>query len=68
MSGAASPRPVAAPIAAPLLTVEETADLLRVHPSTVRRLVRGGQLEVRHIGRAVRIPRTSLDRLVAMGA
>jgi excisionase family DNA binding protein len=37
-----------------LLTTGEAADVLRVHPRTVQRLVERGQLEAIHLGAAVR--------------
>ncbi len=37
-----------------LLTTQETADLLRVHPRTIQRLVERGQLSAVHVGAAVR--------------
>ena len=40
--------------AAGLLTTNETAALLHVHPRTVQRLVERGQLEAIHLGTAVR--------------
>jgi excisionase family DNA binding protein len=43
-----------APDSAPLLTTNEAADLLHVHPRTVQRLVERGQLCAVHLGGAVR--------------
>lgn len=43
-----------APVASGLLTTNETAALLHVHPRTVQRLVERGQLEAIHLGTAVR--------------
>jgi excisionase family DNA binding protein len=54
----------AASITSPLLTTEDAASLLRVHPSTVRRLIGDGSLGVRRIGRSVRITRASLDEFI----
>lgn len=42
------------------LTREQTAHVLGVHVATVYRMVVRGDLEARHIGRAVRIPRASV--------
>lgn len=43
-----------------LLTAEETAEFLRMHPSTVRRLLRQGKLPGSRIGRDWRVPAHSL--------
>jgi excisionase family DNA binding protein len=43
-----------AQVAPGLLTTNETAALLHVHPRTVQRLVERGQLEAIHLGTAVR--------------
>lgn len=45
-----------------VLTVAETAKVLRLSRNHVYDLIRGGQLPALHIGRTVRIPR---DRLIA---
>jgi excisionase family DNA binding protein len=48
-----------------LLTVEETAELLGVKPSTVRAWIhRREKLEVVKVGRAVRIPAESLASFI----
>jgi excisionase family DNA binding protein len=49
----------------PLLTVAEVAKRLRVHPITVRRLIKSGRLRVVRIGRAVRIRADDLDALLS---
>jgi excisionase family DNA binding protein len=46
-----------------LLTVRETADLLRVSPVTVRRYIASRRLPAFRVGRAVRIPREDVERL-----
>lgn len=43
-----------APRSPALLTTQETADLLHVHPRTIQRLVERGQLSAVHLGAAVR--------------
>ena len=54
-SPVASSRPQSeAPPSSALLTTQETADLLRVHPRTIQRLVERGQLSAVHVGAAVR--------------
>jgi excisionase family DNA binding protein len=45
-----------------VLTVEEVARYLRVHPMTVQRWCRTGELPAAKIGRAYRIKRGDLDR------
>lgn len=59
-----------APTAGPLLvTIEEAGQLLCLSRSSVYRLIDSGDVEVVHIGRAVRVPVTALadfvDRLRA---
>jgi excisionase family DNA binding protein len=51
--------------AATLLTTQEAADLLHVHPRTVQRLVERGELAAVHVGTAVRFDRTDLTDLTA---
>ena len=43
------------------LSIEECAALLGVHHSTIRRLIRAGQLEAVKVGRVIRIPRSALE-------
>jgi len=38
-----------------LLTIEEVADRLIVHPNTVRRLIKTGQLKAAKVGRLYRV-------------
>ncbi len=45
-----------------VLTVDEVARYLRVHPMTVQRWCRSGDLPAAKIGRAYRIKRGDLDR------
>jgi excisionase family DNA binding protein len=54
-----------------LLTVQETAEMLRVNPMTVRRYIASGRLAAVRIGRRIRVPREALDALarpIAAGA
>lgn len=46
------------------LTVDETAELLRVHRNTVYRWVREGRLPSSRIGKQWRIPRRALEKLL----
>jgi excisionase family DNA binding protein len=48
-----------------LLTVRETAALLRVSPITVRRYIASGRLAAVRVGRGVRVERMSLKQLVS---
>lgn len=50
-----------APIGERLLTIREAAEVLRLHPRTVREYVRRGELEGRLIGRRWRFRRKDLD-------
>jgi len=47
-----------------LLTVADTAEVLRVSRITVYRLIWAGVLRPVYIGRAVRIPRAEVERFV----
>jgi excisionase family DNA binding protein len=44
-----------------LLTVAAVADRLKVHPITVRRLIKAGRLPVVRVGRAVRVRASDVD-------
>jgi excisionase family DNA binding protein len=45
-----------------MLTVEDCAEYLRVHPSTIYRLVKKKELPAFKVGRAWRFTRESIDR------
>lgn len=47
-----------------LLTVKETAELLRVSPVTVRRHIATGRLPAVRIGRAIRLERIEVERAI----
>lgn len=47
-----------------ILTPEQAADYLQVNRETVYRYIREGKLIASRLGRAYRIPRTSLDALL----
>jgi len=47
-----------------LLTVSEAAELLKLNPMTVYRMVRAGQLPAVRFGRTVRIDQEQLERKV----
>lgn len=49
-----------------LLTVKETAELLRVAPITVRRHIASGRLPALRIGRAIRIEREAVERVITL--
>lgn len=46
------------------LTVEQAAEVLQVHPDTVRQWLRGSQLGGRKIGRIWRIPESEIKNLL----
>lgn len=46
-----------------LLTINETAKILKVSPLTVRRYIARNILHAQRLGRTVRIPRSELERL-----
>lgn len=43
------------------LTIQQAADYLQIHPTTVRRAIHKGRLEAAKLGRIYRIRRESLD-------
>lgn len=46
-------------------SVREVAELLGVHPQTVRRLIHEGKLEGVRIGSGLFVPRAALEQLLA---
>jgi excisionase family DNA binding protein len=46
-------------------TIEEVAHLTRLSARTVRRAISSGKLQVVRVGRAVRVPRESLNALLS---
>ncbi len=48
-----------------LLTIQEAAETLKVSPITIRRHIAGGRLKAVKAGKVVRIPRDSLQQLLA---
>ncbi len=48
-----------------LLTIEESCKTLRLSRPTLRELILGGEVRPVHFGRAIRIPRTEIDALIA---
>jgi excisionase family DNA binding protein len=51
-----------------LLTVEQAAEELKLHPKTVLRHIREGRLQATRIGKAYRIDRARLDALAGMAS
>ena len=47
-----------------LLTVQETAQMLKVAPITVRRYIQSGRLPAVKVGRAIRVHREDVDNLL----
>ena len=56
------------PIAGPLLTVAEVAELLRVSNMTVYRLIKAGDLPALRVGKNYRIREADLSTFLAEGA
>jgi excisionase family DNA binding protein len=52
------------PVVLQLFTVSEAADALHLHPSTLRRLIRAGDLPVVRIGAAIRLEAEELRRFI----
>lgn len=48
-----------------LLTFKEASEVTKLSVPTLRRFARRGELQVARIGRAVRIPKQSLEQFVA---
>ena len=46
-----------------LLTIQETADILRVSPVTVRRFIKSKRLPAVRVGRALRVKREDVEKL-----
>jgi excisionase family DNA binding protein len=61
MDGSKQKKPEPAPIGEKLLTLREAAEVLRLHPRTVREYVRGGEIKGRIIGGRWRFRRADLD-------
>jgi excisionase family DNA binding protein len=51
-----------------LLTIDEVAAELKLHPDTIRRYIREGKLKQTRVGgTAIRIRRSELDRFISEG-
>jgi excisionase family DNA binding protein len=48
----------------PMLTTEEVAELLKLHPLTVRRLAREGEIPAFKVGRQWRVKKVLLDHWI----
>lgn len=48
-----------------LVTVEEAAEALAISRTALYALLRGGEIQVVHIGRSVRVPVVALEAFVA---
>jgi excisionase family DNA binding protein len=46
-----------------LLTIQEAARMLKVHPVTVRRFIANGRLKAVRVGRGVRVYKDAVDEL-----
>jgi excisionase family DNA binding protein len=49
----------------PIMTIDEVAEYLSLHPLTVRRLARDGEIPAFKVGRQWRVKRAILDRWLA---
>jgi excisionase family DNA binding protein len=49
-------------------SVRQVADRLKVHPRTLRRLIRDGRLDAVKVGKEWRIPQEAMERLLGPGA
>ena len=49
----------------PIMTVDEVAEYLNLHPLTVRRLARDGEIPAFKVGRQWRIKRELLEKWIA---
>jgi excisionase family DNA binding protein len=47
-----------------LLTIQETARLLKVNPITIRRYIERGRLPAVRVGRGVRVRKEAVDQLI----
>ncbi|MCI0721555.1 MAG: helix-turn-helix domain-containing protein [Acidobacteria bacterium] len=50
-----------------LLTINQTAEALNISPATVRAWRLRGKITIVKIGRAVRIPRSEIKRIIRQG-
>jgi len=50
-----------------LLTIAESAALLRVKPSCIRRWIWERKIAIVHVGRLVRVPHAEVNRIVQQG-
>jgi excisionase family DNA binding protein len=51
-----------------VMTIEQVAEYLQLHPQVVYRHVRAGTLPVSRIGRTIRFKKSALDRFLESGA
>ena len=47
-----------------VFSIDEAAKALRVHPDTIRRMIKAGSLRYSRVGRVYRIPQSEIDRLL----
>lgn len=45
-------------------SIEEAAQALDVHPDTIRKMIKRGELRASRVGRQYRIPQAEVDRLL----
>jgi excisionase family DNA binding protein len=59
--------PRVSPVTGRLLSMIDAASLLALKPATLRAWAASGRIEVVHLGRAVRVPSSEVDRLIVEG-
>lgn len=47
-----------------VLTIEQAAEMLRVHPDTIRRMITQGKLKASKVGRVYRIRKSEIERIL----
>jgi excisionase family DNA binding protein len=55
-------------LSTPLLTAEQVAELLGLHPRTVLEFARDGRMPCRRFGRRVRFVRTEIEQWLSVAA
>lgn len=48
-------------------SIEDAARALKVHPDTIRRMIKRGELQAHRVGRQYRIRQSEIDRILGGG-